>query len=157
MNPNTASVPKNRKLPIWVKIILIVIVVLVLFFVGVFIFTNLATRNAVKVSDQFVADIQANNETAAYSLTNSGFRQSTSEQQLTDILNQASPALQGKATITAKAINKVSGRPNVAVIVYSVSTSDGTKYIRVVLQDDHPWQVYNFRSSNTRLDANSTN
>jgi predicted PurR-regulated permease PerM len=146
-----------KKIPKWLKVIAVIIVILVLFFLSVFLLANQATKNAVKVSNQLVSDIQTNDTTAAYTLTAPDFQKATSQDQMSQILAGISPALQGTVKVTGKAIRKVSGQPNQATIIYTIQTNGDTKYIRVVLQGNNPWQVLNFRSSDTPLDTSSTN
>ncbi len=155
--PAADSDARKKRLPKWLKIVGIVVIVILLLIVLLVLLVNLAANNAVNVSNQLVADIQTNNESGAYNLTTSGFKKATSSSQLSSLLNRVSPALQGQTHIVGKAINTVSGQPEEAVIVYSVSTGSGTKYIRVVLYNNHPWQVQNFRTSNRFLSISATN
>jgi len=146
-------------MPTWLKVVLVLVAVgvvaVVLLIVGLVVLVNDSTANAVKVSDRLVADIQADNAPAAYGLTSPGFRQVATESQLAQVMTRVSPALQGTTGIVDRAIAAATGHPTEAVIVYTVHTSTGTKYIRVVLLDDHPWQVLNFRSSSTPLNTAS--
>lgn len=153
----TAPTPQKRHIPKWLIVVGIVVLVIILFFVGLAIITNMAARNAVKVSDSLLSDLQANNESAAYSLTTPAFRNATSGAQLAATLSSLSPLYQGKYHIVGKAINKTSGQPEEAIIVYAVSTANGTKYVRVVLYNNNPWQVQNFRTSPTPLTTASAN
>jgi len=154
----TAVTPKTKRIPTWLKIASVVVVIIILFFVGIFVFVNEATKAPEKVSNEWVADIQTDNSSAAYSLTTSAFRNSTSQEELAEIIGSVSPALQGKTNVIGKAVNSASGQPEEAIIVYTVSTSNGTKYIRVVLyKNNNVWQVQNFRSSNTALNISSDN
>jgi predicted PurR-regulated permease PerM len=148
-------VPVNKKFPKWLKIICIVVVVFVLLIVGVFLISHEATENAVKISNKLVTDIQTDNASAAYSLTTAGFKQTSSQAELTQIIGQISPALQGTYKTTSRSIVKIKNQPDEAIIVYTVKTDAGNKYIRVVLQDNTMWQVLNFRSSNTPLSGSS--
>ena len=158
--PQTTASPvttaKAKKAPRWLKIVGTVLIIVAIALVTLFFIVGQATKNASKVSDKLVADIQSNNETAAYVLTSPNFKQASSQADLTALMNRISPLLQGKAKVIGRSINKASGQPNQAIIVYSVATKAGTKYIRIVLQDNHPWQVYNFRSSDTLLSVSST-
>jgi predicted PurR-regulated permease PerM len=141
--------PKKRKIPKWLKVILIIIVAIVLFFVVVINYVDQSTKNAVKVSNQFISDMQTNNDSAAYSLTSPDFQKVTTSAQLAKALNGVSPYLQGTPTVVYKTINKLSGQPSQSTINYTLQTSKGTKYIQVVLQDNNPWQILNFQSSST--------
>ena len=151
----TAPPAKSKRIPTWVKVIGIVIVLFILLIVAVVVIVNQATAAAVKVSNEFVADVQTNNDAGAYALTAPGFQKADSQAQLTKIIGGVYLALQGKATVTGKTIAKVTGQPDQAVIVYSIKTSSGIKYIQTVIQDNKTWQVLSFRSSNTPLTVTS--
>jgi hypothetical protein len=142
-----ATLPKTKKIPTWVKILFIVIILLIALVGGLAVIVNNATKNAVKVSNQFVADVQVNNDNAAYGLTAPAFKKADTQGQFTQIISNVYLALQGPVSVTGKTINKTGGQPDQAVIVYSVKTSAGTKYIQTVLQDNTTWQVLAFRSS----------
>lgn len=158
---SSLSSPNKKKIPKWVIVVgvvaTVVIISIIIFFVGISMLVNITTSNAVKVGNQFVSDIQSENSNAAFSLTSSSFRQADNETQLSQIINSVSPALQGTTKIIAKTINATSGTKNIAIIVYSIQTNAGKKYIRVLLQYNKTWQVLNFRSSNTPLSDTSVN
>jgi hypothetical protein len=154
-------VPPKSGMATWLKVVLItggaVVVLVVLLVVGLVLLVNHTTADAVKVSNQLVADIQTDNPTAAYRLTSPAFRNVTTPTQLAQVIGTVSPALQGNASVSGRAIDASTGHADEAVIVYRVDTDHGTRYIRVVLVDDHPWQVLNFRSSSTPLSTSSGN
>lgn len=156
------NVPNSnkKKKPIWLIILFIIIaliIVIVLFFGAAFLITYQTTKNAETISNQFVSDIQSDNVNAAYNLTSPAFKQVASKSQLSQVFSQVSPILQGSTNVTGRSISKVAGQPDQATIVYSVKTKQGTKYIRVVMQDNHSWQVLNFRSSDYYLSSTSNN
>ena len=145
----------KKGLPTWLKIVGTIIAVLVAFVVIVGIFANQATKGAAKVGDQFVASIQEDKPNEGYQLAAPAFKQATSESDFSSMVHSASPALQGPVSKTGNAISKKSGQPNLATLTYSIKTGKGTMYIRINLQDNHPWQVYNFESSPTKLELDN--
>jgi hypothetical protein len=153
----TASpLQKTKRIPTWLKALLAVIIVLVVVVVGLDLVVNQATKNAVKVSDQFVTDVQANNVGPAYALTAPEFKKADTQTEFDQIIGKIYLALQGTTSVTGKTINKSTGKPDQVVIVYSVKTSAGTKYIQTVLQDNSTWQVLVFRTSGKPLSVNTT-
>jgi hypothetical protein len=148
---NTSA--ERKKLPKWVKIIIGVLIGIALL-VGIAIWAvSASTKDAVAVSDQFITDMQANNASAAYKLTGPIFQKATSESQLKDIFDSASPDLQGSKRITGKSIRS-EGKQRFAAIVYTIETSSGKRYARVVVQmDGDAWKVANIRTSEQPLDA----
>jgi hypothetical protein len=152
----TASAPK-KGVPTWFKIAIIAAGVFIVLgvggFVALFYFVGSATKDAEKVSNQLVVNIQGDNPDAVYSVTSSEFQESTSSEELDEALEQISPLLQGKTTVIERKVVKHDNKEFV-VLVYSVATDDGTKYLRVVLQKvDGEWKVFNFRASEEQLPA----
>lgn len=125
---------------------------IIAFVIIVSLFANQATKGAAKVGDQFVSSIQADKPSEGYGLTAPAFKQATSENSFTNIVDQVSPALQGPVSKGGKGIAKKSGQPDQATLIYTVKTDKGTMYVRIILQDNKPWQVYNFESSATKLE-----
>ncbi len=152
-----AAETKMKNLPKWLKVVLAAVAAFVIFFVVVFFIVGAATKDAVKVSDRLVADIQSKNSSDAYSLVSQAFKDTSSEEDLATTIDDVSPVLQGKAKATEKKVGKNTGSKEQAIIIYTIDTSDGKKYIRVVLQKDSTWQVVNFRSSDTPLDTSAAN
>lgn len=153
--PTTASpkkgLPKVAKIIIGVVGGLIVLIAIGIF--ALFAIVNNGTKPAVEVSDAFVNAVQANDASAAYALTSSAFKASTTEARLTTVINTVSSALTGDEVITGKSLKSTNG-VNQAAIAYSVENSGKTRYIRVVSQEtDGTWQVINFKSSDTVLEA----
>lgn len=144
----------NKRSRKWLKVVGIAVAGFVAVIVGAIIFAYLSTNAPKKISDQFVNYVQSDNSDGAYSLTSSSFRDVTSKDELEQAVKQIGPLLQGEEKVTGRAIRKYSGLPSTAVIVYSIGTSDGTKYIKVELQENSgAWQVLNFRSSENPLDT----
>lgn len=150
--PGVATPPKKHFLK-WILIVGgIVVAAIIALVITIFFVTIAATKAPQKVSDQVVNAIQAGNTSAVYNLTSDSFKRVTTEDRLNGIVEQISPALQGEEKVTGRAIEKVSGNPPTAVIVYTIDTSKGKAYMKVELQkSDDVWQVINFRSSEKPL------
>ncbi len=155
--PAAPTKPKG-KMPTWVKILLAAIAaVLVLGIaavVGLFVLVGNATKAPVKVGDQLMSEIQSNDPTGVYAISSEAFKDATSEARLESFLDQISPRLQGKVTLVERNISTESGQEPLAVLVYSIETDDGTKYVKMILQKNgDTWQVYRFESSNSKPSA----
>lgn len=153
----TTTPPNKKGVPLWFKIAIIAagvcLILTIAGFVTLFYFVGSATKSAEKVSNQLVASVQADDPNAAYAITSSEFQTSTTSEELDVALEQISPLLQGKTTIVARKVVKENDK-ELVVLVYSVATKDGTKYLRVILQKvDGQWKVYNFRASEKELPA----
>lgn len=155
--PVTADTPKKPKIPKIVKIILLVFVgffvLVALFIIGVTTLVNVQTKEAAKVSDQAVNDIQASDAQNLYGLTSDAFKSATSEEQLAATVSGISSQLQGTEQIVARKVQTSNGK-TAAAIVYKVPTDKGVNYIRVVLgKEGDTWKVINFRADSTELEA----
>ncbi len=146
--------PTKKRIPSWLKIVGIIVVVFIAIIVIAVIVATTATQAPQKISDQFVNDVQSGDSSAAYALTSKAFQQATSEEQLATIIQQVGPVLQGQEKVSGRAIEKSAGAPETAVLVYTVKTSNGNKYIKTELQKSgDAWQVINFRSANEPLNT----
>jgi uncharacterized protein YpmB len=144
--------PRKSRFPKWLRIVFIVLGVIIVFIVAIFLFVGNATKDAQKVSDQFVNDVQAGNTESAYALTSDSFRKATSQDQLQQLIEQAGPLLKGDEKITDRSVQKSTGAPETVVLVYTDKTSSATYYIRVQLEkNDNQWQVSGFRSDDKPL------
>ncbi|MFZ1802047.1 MAG: hypothetical protein WAW62_00010 [Candidatus Saccharimonas aalborgensis] len=142
------------RVPRWLVVLISVIFGLLIVGGVIFVVVMNMTDAPKKVSDEFVNDVQSANTEAAYALTSEGFRGATSKDDLDAIIKQVSPALQGEEKTTARSVEAAAGSSQKAVIVYTVDTSSGTKYIRVILEKNGDnWRVMSFRSSNSSLEA----
>lgn len=157
--PGPLPAPETKKrIPKWLKIVLIVFgCFIALAIIGAVIggvVAVSATKAPQKVSDQFVNDVQSGDTSAAYALTSSSFQGATSQDQLDTLIKRIGPLVQGQEKITGRTIAKSTGIPTTAVLVYSVPTSNGTKYIKTELQKNNStWQIINFRSDDKPLDT----
>ncbi|HSX05709.1 MAG TPA: hypothetical protein VLF69_04530 [Candidatus Saccharimonadales bacterium] len=146
--------PTKKRIPTWLKVVGIIAVIFIVAIIVAVIVATTATKAPQKISDQFVNDLQSSNSSAAYALTSKTFQQATTEEQLDNIIQRVGPVLQGQEKVTGRAIEKSAGMPETAVLVYTVKTSNGNKYIRTELQKSGGvWQVINFRSANNPLDT----
>lgn len=152
--PPAYAAPEKKRFPKWLKIVGIIVAIFVVIIVIAAVTATTATKAPQKISDQFVNEVQAGNTSAAYNLTSKTFQDATTQAQLDQLIKQVGPLLQGEEKVSGRAIEKSTGVPQTAVLVYDVETSNGKKYIKVELQKSgDAWQVINFRSSETPLDA----
>lgn len=141
-----------------IKIAAIVIgsfmVIVVLFIVAVFLLVGNKTKDAEKVSNQFVNNLQAGDSDAIYAQTTPSFKKITSSDTNKQFVDTISPAIQGEEKITGRKIQSSAGNKSFTSIVYDIDTAKGTSYLRIVMEKDNDtWKVLNFRASETRLEA----
>lgn len=152
--PPNQPAPSKKRFPKWLKIVVIIVLVFIVIIVVAAVTATTATKAPQKVSDQFVNYVQAGDTSAAYALTSKTFQQATTQDQLDQLVKRVGPQLQGEEKVSGRAIEKSTGVPQTAVLVYDVKTSNDTKYIKVELQKSGDvWQVINFRSSDKPLDT----
>lgn len=154
--PATYSAPVAAKkgFPKWIIIVGVIVLVFIVLIVVAALAATTATKAPQKISDQFMNQLQSGDTGAAYALTSKTFKEATTEVQLTQIVKQVSPHVQGEEKVTKRAIHKSTGVPQTAVLVYEVKTSEGTRYVKVELQKDgDSWQVINFRADEKPLDT----
>lgn len=154
--PAPKSAPKKQKKQRkrshklrWVVVTFVVLLVLTAGAAGSYWY--ITYKQPQKVSDNFVADMRANNPQAAYSLASSAFKAATTESSLAQKFNQASPLLQGSQKLTSMVVPKPTEKSAQAIYVYTGNSSQGKIYTRVVLRKAGSWQVYNFNVSSTPL------
>ncbi len=130
------------------KKIIVIVGGVVAFFVLIFLVASLATSAPLKVSDEFIDDIQANNASAAYDLMSSEAQIATSSQDFTSVVEKISPILTGEAKNTDKSVTAETGSDPKAEILYEIKGNDGLTYqISVQLvQKDGRWLVQGFDS-----------
>lgn len=130
---------------------------IVLFIVVVTAIVNSATKDAQKVSDQIVNDIQSRNVGSLYSQASDAFKQAATQEDLTAVVSNAAPALQGDEKVTGKKIAAETGNAKHALFSYSVATSNGTRYMRVILEDDNgTWKLYNFKYDDSPISLDTS-
>jgi hypothetical protein len=144
-------------MPAWAKVLIVLggsVVVLTVVAVVVGLIDVTRTTDAVEsVSNQFVADIQANRPAAAYRLAGPLFRSANSRQQLAEVAAKVAPLLRGKAVVTDRSIGTDVGGMSEAFVSYTVGGSHHVRYAAVILLDDHSWQVLTFRYGDFSLTA----
>ncbi|HSX30861.1 MAG TPA: hypothetical protein VLE99_03000 [Candidatus Saccharimonadales bacterium] len=144
----------KKRMPKWLKIVGVIIIIFIVAIVVAVIVATAATKAPQKVSDQFVNDLQSGNSSAAYALTNQAFQGATTEGQLDSIVQRISPGLQGQEKVTGRAIDKSTGSPETAVLVYTIKTSNGNAYVKTELRKSgNVWQILNFKSDSKPLDT----
>jgi len=144
---NTDKKKSKQKWSLKKKILVIVGVVIALFIV-IFVTASMATSAPLKVSDEFITDIQAGKASAAYDLMSSDAQLKTSSQDFTAMVDQMSPILTGVPKNTSKEVSAETGSDPSAKIVYDVTGSDNYTHVLTVnlVQVDGQWKVLNFES-----------
>jgi len=137
--------PVKKKRPLWQKIVAGV----VLLFVVMVIFVNMATSGAVKISNQFIDDIQAKKANDAYSLFSSEAAKVVPKDEFTTVVNQIGPILNTTEKMKSKEVIGETGKAATAKVVYEIKGTDGVTYeitVNLVKEDDQ-WKVVNFDSN----------
>lgn len=135
-----------RSYPLWQKIVAGAII----FIVVIFVIATMATSGVVKVSNQFVNDIQAKNASAAYALMTSAAQAATPQSDFNDMVDRVAPII-GNSTekMTSKEASGQTGSAATGKVVYEIKGSDGVTYVMTVnLQKENgEWRVLNFEST----------
>lgn len=155
--PKIVSATPKKKFPLWAKILIFTFGGLVtlagLIILGFFLYASALIAPPIKVSDEFVNAVQANDTSAAYSLTSSEFKLATKEETLSTLFDRISPQLQGQEKISDKLYNVRNG-VSTATIVYSIPSNQGTGYIKIVVrQKNDKWEVLSMLTSRKELKA----
>lgn len=139
----TAKKPKN-----WKKIILVIVAAIVVLFVILLLVVVNATNAPKKISDELVADIQAKNSNAAYSLFSTAAKTATSQSDLNGIIDQLGPLLNGAPKTVSKEVKGETGSAASATVVYDIHGSDGLTHRLTVnlVKDGSDWKILNFES-----------
>jgi len=147
--PAAMPQPAKRRLPKWAKIVIIIVGILIVVSVAVAVLVINVTAAPVKVSDEFMKDLQANDAQAAYALASSDFRGATSQAELTDTFAAASPALQGTFSAGSREVKSKNGKTE-AEVLYTVTTDSGKEYTKISLIDTSTgWQILGFDASDS--------
>lgn len=145
------SAPKAEKKQKWdkKKKIWVIVGAIVAVFIVLIVVVNAATSAPVKVSNELIADIQAKNSSAAYSLLSSGAQGVAPADQFKQVVDQIGPILSGKPKMISKEISGETGSAATAKVVYEIKGTDGVTYkITVNLtKENGQWKVLNFDSS----------
>lgn len=121
---------------------------IVLFIIALITIVTISTSAPVKVSDELVANIQANNATAAYSLLSDDAKATISADNFKTTIEQVSPILTGKPDLQSKEINANSNNTTSSKVIYKITGSDGITYKFTVnlVEVNKEWKVLNFES-----------
>lgn len=140
----TVPKPKTSKK----KKILIIVGAIVVFIVGLIIFVNMATSAPVKISDELISNIQAQDSEAAYDLMSSAAKAVIDRQSLAADIDRVGPVLVGKPKLISKEVAVATGSKNSSTIVYDIEGNDGFTYTFTVqlTENDGKWQVDAFDS-----------
>ena len=161
--PEPASAPpfsppppqKKRRTGRIVLIVVGAIVALFLvFIVAVFLLVSNSTKDAQKVSDQFITAIQTGDGAKAYALTGPSFRAATKEADLTQLVTKLSTLVsKDKVSPNGKSINASTDNGKIAVFTYTLKGASGSPvYFKTqIRKEDGKWQVMSFRSSEKKL------
>src|SRR4051794_20674675 len=106
MYPPPSPRPKRKVWKIVLIIVAAVVALIVVGIVAIFFLVSGATKDAQKVSDQFVVALQTGDAAGAYALTGPSFRAATSEADTTQLVKQLSTLVtKDKVSPTGKAIH----------------------------------------------------
>ena len=130
------------------KKITVIIGVIILLVATLTTVNNIITSAPLKVSDEFISDIQTSNSPAAYRLMSADAQITTSSQEFSTMVDQIGPILTGAPNSTSKEINTKANSDPTAKIVYEIAGNDSHTYILTVnlIQKSNIWQVINFES-----------
>lgn len=144
-SPVEAAKPAKTKRPLWQKIVAGVVV----FIVAVVIIVNVAASGAVKVSNQFINDIQAKQANDAYSLFSSEATKIVPKDQFVTLVNQAGPILNTNEKMTSKEVSGETGNSAKAKVVYEIKGTDNVTYEVTVnlTKESGQWKVLHFNST----------
>jgi hypothetical protein len=148
--------PKRRVGKIVAIVAGAMILTLIVLIGGIFLLVNESTEDAQKVSDDFVAAVQANDGARAYGLTGPAFREATTQAQLSELIGQLSSLVaKDKVSPSGKAINASTESGKIAVFTYALKgNARGNVFFKTQMRDeDDGWKVMNFRSSESPLDT----
>ena len=121
-------------------------------FVGIIIvlviLVSVATSAPVKVSNDFISDMQTNNPNAGYGLMSKDAQGATSQADFTTAINRVSPILNGKSKMISKEVKGETGSAATAKVVYEIKGSDNITYTLTInlTKENGQWKVLNFES-----------
>ncbi|MFZ2228157.1 MAG: hypothetical protein WA090_04080 [Candidatus Nanopelagicaceae bacterium] len=130
------------------KVIGYVVLALVVLVVGVTLLANSATKEPVKVSNQFLNAVQAGNASEAYGLFSSAAQDVVPADQFDVVVAQVGPILNAEEKMTNKSVEAETGSASTSEVVYEIKGTDGKTYnvtINLIKEGD-VWRVQNFDS-----------
>ena len=123
-----------------------------------YIYNQLAASADLRAARSFTETIQAKNTDKAYSMTNNGFKDSATKEQLNQVIEKIHPFYPGKLELSTHWHDKPKVKDSTqSVIVYKSIVNDNDYYLRIILERPKPtakWEILNLQSSNTELKAN---
>lgn len=130
------------------KIIGYVVLAFVVVIVGVTLLANSATKESVKVSNQFLNAIQAGNASEAYGLFSTDAKVAVPSDQFDGVVAQAGPILNAEEKMTSKSVKAETGSASTAEVAYKIQGTDGKTYNVTVslIKEGDVWKVQNFNS-----------
>lgn len=130
------------------KKIVVILSAIVVFIVGIIIVANVATSAPLKVSDEFVSDIQLGKASAAYDMMSAEAQIATSSADFAAMVENMSPILTGNPNNISKEVKAETGSDPSAKVVYEISGSDSRVHVITVnlVQKNGDWKVLNFES-----------
>lgn len=148
MQNNIATMKPKSNFKKIIIIISAIIGVIILSVVGILMFVNTATSAPLKISDQFVMDIQGNNAPAAYKLMSTEAQNATSAAEFNAMVDQMGTILTGKPTNTSKEINTSTDKGTSAKVIYEVTGNDNFTHVLTLnlVLENNEWKVLNFES-----------
>ncbi|MDP1712126.1 MAG: DUF4864 domain-containing protein [Candidatus Nanopelagicaceae bacterium] len=130
------------------KIIGYVVLAFVVVIVGVTLLTNSATKEPVKVSNQFLNAMQTGDASEAYGLFSSAAKEAVPSDQFDAVVAQAGPILNTEEKMTNKSVKAETGSASTAEVVYEIKGTDGKTYNVTIslIKEGDVWKVQNFDS-----------
>jgi len=148
IKPVNVTMPDAKKKMTAGKIIGIVIGSFIALIVAIFMIVMVTTDASVKVSGQFISDMQANKTDAAYALMSAEAKEATPKSDFDAAINRIAPILTGKPNLTSREIAAETGTTTKATIIYEITGTDSKTYDMTILlqENDSKWQVQAFQS-----------
>lgn len=139
----------KKKIIVFVSVIVGLILAL---FMALFLTVNIATTEPLKVSNEFVADIQGLRAKETYDSLSNDTKATTSQAEIESIVSQIGPILTGKPTIESKDVSVATDKKSTSTIVYKIAGADGISYILTValVKNNDQWQVLYFESEKSQ-------
>ena len=101
-----------------------------------------STDAPIKVSDEFLNDIQTGKSTAAYNLMSDEAKNATDSATFDAVVKRIAPILTGKPNLISREISAKTGVPTTATVVYEIQGTDAKYNMTITLQENNgKWQV----------------
>jgi len=143
--PRFLAPTRRKKLRVLVKVFAFLVIIAAI----VFAIVSSATSGVVKVSDQFLADLRANNPTSAYQLFSAAAKANVPEDQFPDALTALNSVLTGKPKNTGKSVSASTTGISTAVVTYEIKNDDNKLFNITfsLVKEDGEWKINNFNST----------